>query len=85
MITDWRRRGILCFDFDLLYDLFLSTKFCEYCDIELDANTKTRKCMDHHHGINDKFNVRGILCFNCNIRDVFREKISLKDSKYNIL
>jgi len=65
-ISQWRYRGILCFDFDLLYDIFLSTTNCENCNCILDTNTKTKKCLDHDHRITDKFNVREILCKSCN-------------------
>lgn len=71
-INSWKKYGILCFDFDLLYDLFLSTTNCEYCNVELNTNTRTRKCLDHDHGINDKFNVRGVVCHVCNAKDVFK-------------
>ena len=69
-ICQWRSRGILCFDYDLLYDIVLSTTRCEFCKVELNTNTKTRRCLDHDHSINDKFNIRAILCNSCNTRDV---------------
>ena len=72
-ISQWRYRGILCFDYNLLYDIFLSTTRCEFCKVELTTgryNTSTTKCLDHDHNINDKFNIRGILCVSCNTRDV---------------
>jgi len=70
VLHNWINRGILCFDFDLLYDIFLSTTNCEFCQVELNTNTKTLKCLDHDHSINDKFNVRGVLCLSCNFKDV---------------
>ena len=69
-ISNWKTYGILCFDWNLLYDLFISTKNCEFCEVELDTNTKTRKCLDHDHSITDKFNIRGVLCNSCNRKDV---------------
>ena len=72
VIGNWRRWGILCFDWDLLYDLFLKTTNCEFCNVELNTNTKTLKCLDHNHSIKDKFNVRGVLCLSCNIKDVYQ-------------
>ena len=71
-IGQWKYYGILCFDWNLLYDLFLSTTNCEFCNCELNTNTKTRKCLDHDHSINDKFNVRGVLCNCCNLKDVLK-------------
>jgi len=73
-IFDWKRRGILCFDFDLLNDLFLSTTKCEFCNCKLDTNTKSRKCLDHDHSITDKFNIRAVLCMSCNIKDVLKTR-----------
>ena len=72
IISNWRYIGILCFDWDLLYDLFLKTTNCEFCNVELNTNTKTLKCLDHNHSIKDKFNVRGVLCLSCNIKDVYQ-------------
>tara|TARA_R110002167_G_C12347997_1_gene621875 strand:+ start:68 stop:571 length:504 start_codon:yes stop_codon:yes gene_type:complete len=69
-IACWKFNNILCFDYDLLYDIFLSTTRCEFCQVELNTDGKTRKCLDHDHSINDKFNIRGILCNSCNIKDV---------------
>ena len=71
-ISNWRHRGILCFDFELLYDIYLSTTHCEFCQVELNTNTKTRGCLDHNHDITDRFNIRGILCNSCNVKDVLR-------------
>ena len=74
-ISSWNEQGILCFDWDMLYDIFLSTTNCEFCDIELTTgryNTSTTKCLDHDHSINDMFNVRGVLCQSCNTKDVLK-------------
>ena len=72
-ISTWKQRGILCFDYNLLYDIFLSTNKCEYCNCELTIDRYTQsttRCLDHDHSITDKFNVRGVLCNSCNIKDV---------------
>ena len=74
-ITNWKQYGILCFDFDLLYDLFLKTTHCEYCDCELTTDRyikPTTRCLDHDHSITDKFNIRGVLCNLCNKKDVLK-------------
>ena len=67
-IAQWKYIGILCFDWNLLNDIFLSTNKCEICNVELNTNTKTRKCLDHDHNITDRFNVRYVLCNSCNIK-----------------
>ena len=74
-ITNWKYRGILCFNYSLLYDLFLSTKNCEYCNVELTTDRyhqSTTRCLDHDHNITDRFNVRGVLCHSCNVKDVLK-------------
>ena len=71
----WKYNGILCFDYNLLYDLFISTDKCEFCNIQLTTGrymTSTTRCLDHDHSINDKFNIRGVLCNSCNIKDVLK-------------
>jgi len=72
-INKWKSRGILCFNWDLLYDIFLSTKNCEYCNCELtDGLSANSRCLDHNHNITDKFNIRGVLCRSCNVKDVLK-------------
>ena len=78
-ISNWRTRGILCFDYNLLYDIFVKTTNCEFCNVELNTNTKTLKCLDHDHCITDMFNVRGVICHSCNCKDVYSNSSS--DSK----
>jgi len=70
-VSDWKRAGILFHDYDTLYDIFMETDNCDFCDCRLNIDYKSRKCCDHGHGINDVDNVRGILCHGCNIKDVF--------------
>lgn len=74
-ISHWKHRGILCFDYNLLYDIFLSTNKCEFCNCELNKCSKSRKCLDHDHTITDKFNVRGVLCHSCNIKDILNKNL----------
>ena len=66
-ISKWRRRGVICDDFDELYERYLNTELCELCNCELTIGkrTKTTKCLDHDHETG-KF--RNILCHSCNIK-----------------
>ena len=71
-ITKWKYQGVLCFDWDLLHDLYNKTTHCEYCNCELYGVGNNKKCLDHDHSINDKFNVRGVICQICNLKDVLQ-------------
>jgi hypothetical protein len=70
-MTNWRNRGIICDDYDALYERYLNTTNCENCDCILTEDkrkTKTTRCLDHDHTITDRENVRNILCHSCNIK-----------------
>jgi len=69
-IHNWKRSGLICEDYDKLYEYYLNTNDCDKCGIELVEGLygANKKCMDHNHktGI-----FRNILCntCNCNSRD----------------
>ena len=70
LISNWKYQGILCFDWDLIHELYINTTHCEFCNCELNVKGTNKKCLDHDHSINNKFNIRGVLCHSCNIKDV---------------
>ena len=67
LITNWKRIGVICDDFDTLYERYLNTKLCEECNVELTTGerTKNSKCLDHDHETG-KF--RNVLCHACNVK-----------------
>ena len=71
-IAKWKQQGILCYDFNLLNDLFLLTNKCEFCNCDLYGVGNNKRCLDHDHNITDKFNIRGVLCLSCNFKDVLK-------------
>ena len=72
-ISCWKQQGILCFNYNLLYDIFLSTNRCEYCNVNFtEDHSASSRCLDHDHSITDKFNIRGVLCRKCNSADVLK-------------
>ena len=70
-ITDWKRMGVIFFDYDLLYEIYINTTHCDNCNCQLTedkTNTHTTRCLDHDHNIVDYDNVRNILCHSCNAK-----------------
>ena len=71
IIAQWKYQGIIFFDYDLLYEIFINTEYCDLCNVKLTTGlkpTKTTRCLDHDHSINDCENVRDILCHSCNVK-----------------
>tara|TARA_R110001632_G_scaffold36287_1_gene91529 strand:- start:36 stop:470 length:435 start_codon:yes stop_codon:yes gene_type:complete len=67
VISAWKQRGVICDDFDSLYDKFINCKNCEECAVELVDGNKlsNRRCLDHSHktGL-----FRNVLCNTCNTK-----------------
>jgi hypothetical protein len=63
-ISNWVFRGVICDNFDQLYDHFLSIMNCQNCDINLsDGNQGDSRCLDHDHSTGI---FRQVLCRTCN-------------------
>ena len=62
MKNKWKHRGVKWDDFDELWNLYITTKNCDLCNIEFNAENK--KCLDHNHITGY---TRNILCGGCNL------------------
>lgn len=70
-ISNWKTYGVICDNFDALYDHYTKTSYCDFCRVELSTSKErcaTTKCLDHDHTITDRPNFRNILCHCCNVQ-----------------
>ena len=66
IINKWKHYGLICDNYEALYEHYINTFECDNCGIELvSGNCANKRCMDHCH-ITGKF--RNILCNTCNIQ-----------------
>jgi ribosomal protein S20 len=75
-ISDWRKRGLICDNYEALYEKYINTWECDNCGVELVSGPRVSnsKCMDHCHKTG-KF--RNILCHSCNIQRGFDDRSNL--------
>ena len=67
-INKWKHQGIITKDWDNVYDVYMNTTNCDYCNKKF-KDSKYRQ-LDHDHDIKDDNNIRGIICVACNFKDV---------------
>ena len=64
-VSHWVASGLICDDFDSLYEYYINCKFCEVCAVELVEGVygANKRCLDHSHktGL-----FRNVLCCSCN-------------------
>ena len=79
-IGRWKGRGVICEDFNALYQTYINTWKCENCNTELIAGNTgaNRRCLDHCH---DTGIFRNVLCISCNNNSNLRR---LKNQNLNI-
>jgi hypothetical protein len=67
-INSWKFNGLICNDFNVIYEIYINTTNCDNCNCILTTdryNTSTTKCMDHDHNTGL---FRNILCQSCNVK-----------------
>ncbi len=84
-ISNWKYRGIIFHDYDLLYEIYLQTTHCDKCKDLLSTDKKKNrktKCLDHNHFITDSYNIRNVLCHACNNIDKVNNKSSVPNIRW---
>tara|TARA_R110000824_G_scaffold181215_6_gene361960 strand:+ start:159 stop:605 length:447 start_codon:yes stop_codon:yes gene_type:complete len=59
-INEWKRRGLITDDFNLIYNRWINSTNCELCNHNY---SESQKCMDHSHTTGE---FRSICCNKCN-------------------
>ena len=76
-ISNWKFKGVICDDFDKLYEYYLNCWNCEECNVELIEGCygANKKCLDHDHrtGL-----FRNVLCNTCNTKRGFIDNNIIK-------
>ena len=85
----WKNYGIIFVGlFEEIYDIYIHSSHCDKCKNKF-KHSRDRQ-LDHDHLITDDFNVRGIICNNCNhknyqswVNNTGKQYIcKIKDKKY---
>jgi len=63
-IADWKRKGLITPDYNIIYDRYANSTNCEQCNHDYSYYIKH---MDHEHINNVIDNFRAILCHKCNV------------------
>jgi hypothetical protein len=75
-IYSWKKKGIIANDWNTIYDRYVNTDKCDFCEKFIDGITKH---LEHNHYITNDENIRGIVCPKCNtikrIEDNFKENM----------
>ena len=92
-IYNWKKSGLICDDYNALYETYIETMECQHCQTEFTKNNC--RCLDHDHttGL-----FRKIVCNRCNSGDSYinyplgytkkeyyqanKEKISEREKEY---
>ena len=65
-IYKWKKSGLICDDYNALYETYINTTECQHCQKEF--TEKNRRCLDHDH---ETGLFRKIVCNRCNVSDSY--------------
>ena len=65
-ICNWKRKGLICDDYNALYETYIKTTECQHCKTEF--TEKNKRCLDHDHATGL---FRKIVCHRCNAMDSY--------------
>ena len=66
MIYNWKKSGLICDDYNALYETYIETTQCQHCKTEFTKNNC--RCLDHDH---ETGLFRKIVCNRCNSMDSY--------------
>ena len=85
-IYKWKKRGLICDDYNALYETYIKTMECQHCNKAFKKSSD--RCLDHNH---ETGLFRKIVCHRCNVMDSYikypneytrQEKIKEKFKEY---
>jgi hypothetical protein len=65
-IRKWKKRGVVCEDFDMLYQEYIKKTKCEHCDKDFKSTRNRHLDHDHSTGL-----FRAVVCQACNTKDTY--------------
>ena len=87
ILNNWNIRGITFGDMspsDYYDNIYLPALKCMACNKNFNKDNKNdSKCTDHKHDKNNPCNVRGVICFECNLHDNWKKRLT-PDSIYQL-
>tara|TARA_R110001632_G_scaffold228006_1_gene362923 strand:- start:369 stop:809 length:441 start_codon:yes stop_codon:yes gene_type:complete len=85
-ISEWKYKGIIIENYSDYYDnIYMKCLKCEICKCDLceEGHKWNSRNLDHDHKINNKPNIRNIVCRTCNLKSNRREKYVNNTSGYS--
>ena len=66
-INQWKSSGVICQDFDKMYEIWFNTNNCDWCH----KDVSKKRNLEHNHNSGE---IRGIVCNSCNMKMMYKDK-----------